>query len=482
MADGQFKVEKFNHKCSVGTSADIPINELDGKTPVSTGYLNSSTSMQFVNVFGASDNYMLRATAFLYMDAARTVSATITSDDGSKWILNGTVLGSTNYDAGQKSITFNFKKGENKIVGLFAEISGGDDFTLKPSIDFKTIGTLRTESISDLRIKLNEILNIKNTKITTQNLKYGVEIFGTSGRVRQGNSYNMTTTPNITNVSISSVSGATHGFTLGSDGYYTSQNKAVASSYAMCKLNFTTTQKVTLKINYINYAEGSYDYGVFSKLDTMLAVGVDDTDTSTVQLSLKGQQYPDVKVLTYEVPIGTHFICVKFRKDGSVDKDNDCLKFKPVIEQIQIINEEVNAKAYFTEAALLADTTQLLGTLGAVIDENQNASVVYQMLENNTWKRLIDLRNAPQVFSTIEEMNQHTDFAENTLAIVYGTSYVGTYKLDSGVWTEIGDTNEEVEIMNSLNAIEGVIDEYEGVGGTDEEINTVLDQIIGGNE
>ena len=47
---------------------------------------------------------------------------------------------------------------------------------------------------------------------------------------------------------------------------------------------------------------------------------------------------------------------------------------------------------------------------------------------------------APVTFSTIEEMNKHTDLAEDTFAIVYGTSYVGTYRLNNGAWTQIGVT------------------------------------------
>ena len=44
---------------------------------------------------------------------------------------------------------------------------------------------------------------------------------------------------------------------------------------------------------------------------------------------------------------------------------------------------------------------------------------------------------APVIFSTIEEMNKHTDLAEDTFAIVYGTSYIGTYRLNNGAWTQI---------------------------------------------
>lgn len=50
---------------------------------------------------------------------------------------------------------------------------------------------------------------------------------------------------------------------------------------------------------------------------------------------------------------------------------------------------------------------------------------------------------APVTFSTIEEMNEHTNLVEDTFAIVYGTSYIGTYRLNNGAWTQIGNSTEE---------------------------------------
>lgn len=182
MGKNQFKIEKFNHICSVGDSADIPVNELDGLSPIGTAYFDDSTYMNFVGVFGASDNYMLRASAHLYMESARTVTATIQSDDGSKWILNGTTLGSTNYHGGTKTITFNFVAGDNYITGLYSEISGGDVFLLCPEVQFSTIGRLSSEEfVSDLRKNLNAILTEKEEKIIPENIKSGVTIFDVTG-------------------------------------------------------------------------------------------------------------------------------------------------------------------------------------------------------------------------------------------------------------------------------------------------------------
>lgn len=48
-----------------------------------------------------------------------------------------------------------------------------------------------------------------------------------------------------------------------------------------------------------------------------------------------------------------------------------------------------------------------------------------------------------KLFKTKEEMNSSTGNAEGDLAVVYGTSYVGTYRLNNGAWTQIGNSTEE---------------------------------------
>ena len=87
-----------------------------------------------------------------------------------------------------------------------------------------------------------------------------------------------------------------------------------------------------------------------------------------------------------------------------------------------------------------------------------------------------------KTFATMEEMNNAAStLPEDTIGVVYGITYGGTYRLDNGSWTQIGDSTDEQKIMNVLNEIDSKGDQYEDVGGTDEEINAVLDNIIGGN-
>ena len=81
-------------------------------------------------------------------------------------------------------------------------------------------------------------------------------------------------------------------------------------------------------------------------------------------------------------------------------------------------------------------------------------------------------------FSTVVEMEAFTP-SEDTYAIVYGTTYIGTYRYDNNAWTQIGDSTEEQQIMDVLNQVTDTTDQYEGAGGTDVQINAVLDSILG---
>lgn len=85
-----------------------------------------------------------------------------------------------------------------------------------------------------------------------------------------------------------------------------------------------------------------------------------------------------------------------------------------------------------------------------------------------------------RTFATIEEMNAYTTAIEDDYAIVYGTTYVGTYRYDAGEWVQIGDSSDEQKIMDVLNQILLPVEQYEGNGGTDEEISAILDKVLNG--
>jgi hypothetical protein len=130
-------------------------------------------------------------------------------------------------------------------------------------------------------------------------------------------------------ITVEAVSGASYGFSLGSDGYYESGNKGIGNSAALCKVIIDNPGEYEIIFDCINYAEGSYDYGILSQVNKPLeTTNLDDgsSDTVTVKRNFKGSQSSSIQPVSYGVVNGT--IYVKFRKDGSVDTNNDSLKFK----------------------------------------------------------------------------------------------------------------------------------------------------------
>lgn len=156
---------------------------------------------------------------------------------------------------------------------------------------------------------------------------------------------------------------STYTFELNSNGYYESQCKAVNNGYAVCKVNIlngsadstastktlyikaintdllidTTSNSVSLgrepitaTFNCINYAESNYDYGILSTLDKTLSIS-NTADSSNVQKSFKGLQSASVVPVVYTIPLGEHFVYVKYRKDSSAHKNNDSLQFTVVL-------------------------------------------------------------------------------------------------------------------------------------------------------
>lgn len=144
---------------------------------------------------------------------------------------------------------------------------------------------------------------------------------------------------------VMTVDGASYGFSGGSgryvetetvqigtnpSAYYTSGNKGVRNSYAMCKIVFNAQTERIVTLNCINYAEANYDYGIISAVDTMLSLDNNDdgaTGSTNVIKNFKGESSADIAPIEITIPAGEHFVCVKFRKDNGTDSDNDTLKF-----------------------------------------------------------------------------------------------------------------------------------------------------------
>lgn len=135
--------------------------------------------------------------------------------------------------------------------------------------------------------------------------------------------------PSNTYTVTGTVSGASYGFALDSStGYYTSNNAGQANSAAVARLNLELESDCLVTISYINYAEATYDYGIFGNIDSALATTSASDSNAYLVCSASNQNTSSVQTVTYNVTAGTHFIDIKYRKDQATDSNNDNLQWK----------------------------------------------------------------------------------------------------------------------------------------------------------
>ena len=142
----------------------------------------------------------------------------------------------------------------------------------------------------------------------------------------------------IPDPTIATASGASYGFTLNSStGYYVSNNKGVSKTAAVCRVTFNLPVRCLITIQFINYAEATYDFGVFGNIDVPLSTnyypagssGATISETS-YKLACNTSTYnkSTAQTLTYEIESGEHFIDIKYSKDDASDSNNDTLQWK----------------------------------------------------------------------------------------------------------------------------------------------------------
>ena len=176
-------------------------------------------------------------------------------------------------------------------------------------------GTTRVEAGTD------HVITITPTDpLLTLALDNGVDISDKLvGSGPPSNTYTVTT----------QVSGASYGFPLNSaTGYYTSNNDARSNSAAVCRVNFDLETDCLVTIEYINYAEATYDYGIFGQPNQTL--GTTYTVDSNVYhaCSSSSDNKSTAQTLTYSLTAGTPYIDIKYRKDQATDSYNDNLQWK----------------------------------------------------------------------------------------------------------------------------------------------------------
>lgn len=142
----------------------------------------------------------------------------------------------------------------------------------------------------------------------------------------------------IPDPTVATLSGASYGFSLNSStGYYVSTNTGVSKSASVCRVSFNLPVRCLVTFQYINYAEATYDFGVFGNIDTALSTsyyaagsgGATITDSSyKLACNTSAYNVSTAQTLTYEVPSGQHYIDIKYSKDDASDSGNDTLQWK----------------------------------------------------------------------------------------------------------------------------------------------------------
>jgi hypothetical protein len=194
-------------------------------------------------------------------------------------------------------------------------------------------------------------ITVSNSTSTTVEAHPSEVVAGNDSEIRADSLTGLTITDNGTDVTsqftqktnqgyeISYENRGTYGFAL-SNGYYVSQNKGVSKTCAVCRVNLNLDDAATVTFQYINYAEASYDFGVFGNIDVPLTTNYYPAGSSGATISetsykkacnTAADNTSSVQTLTYSVSAGEHFIDVKYSKDDASDANNDTLQFKVTV-------------------------------------------------------------------------------------------------------------------------------------------------------
>lgn len=282
---------------------------------------------------GSSDSASVSSNLTTSYATNETTSDSLTNDINTYIQNNGEfpVISVKVTTTGTKSSSKNASNGYARITQVYAEFDYEETVfeppEEEPGVNYYSVTTSSINASTDPAngtVRVTEgsnqsILITPTDPLLTLATDNGVDITSQLIRHAVSNTYNITT----------QVSGASYGFPLNSDtNYYTSNNKAQANSAAVARINFELDTACVVTIQYINYAEATYDYGIFGKLD--VALGTTQAVDSNIQYacSTNNDNTNTARTITYNIPAGSHFIDIKYRKDSATDSNNDTLQWR----------------------------------------------------------------------------------------------------------------------------------------------------------
>ena len=216
------------------------------------------------------------------------------------------------------------------------------------------------EILVDYTVPIYHNVTVTNNTSATVTANPTSVLEGNSSTIISDTLSNITITDNNVNVTnqfilhsgtsgdYSTATRGTYGFALNGSGYYESQNKGIDKSCSVCRVSFNLPVSATVTIQYINYAEASYDFGVFGNVDVALTTnyypagsnGATISETSYKKAcNTSSDNSSSAQTLTYSnVSAGEHFIDIKFSKDDASASNNDTLQFKVTITYSQSVS------------------------------------------------------------------------------------------------------------------------------------------------
>lgn len=232
---------------------------------------------------------------------------------------------------GTKSSGKNANDGYIRITQIYMELDYEDAVFIPPaeqagvtyySITTSSVNATTTPESGTARVTQgsNYSINIYPTDpVLTAATDNGTNIRSQLAEHTYSHTYTVTNT----------ASGANYGFNLNnSTGYYTSTNAGQGNSAAVCRVNFTFDTAAAVTISYINYAQAQNDYGIFGNIDTALATTYTADTNAFYRCNTSNDNTSAVKTLTYNIPAGSHFVDIKYRKNNQTNQNNDNLQWK----------------------------------------------------------------------------------------------------------------------------------------------------------
>ena len=343
--------------------------------------------------------------------------------------------------------------------------------------------------MSELREKILQVKDQKDTYIIPENIRKDVTILGIMGTLEEGidtsdatatadnidqgktayvNGQKITGTSMKIDTSISSIiiepeyeSTGANPFILNSEtGYY----EISGPCNGLLEISFTNSITTDITLNYKGNKLTSDASYTDIELDGELVEGLGSTT-----------DYEDVVI--EDVTPGDHTITVKITSEYNTTN----LSIKML--SINIPGNPITVNTVLDGYSGYVNGQKVTGTYVPLDTSDATATSADIATGKTAYVNGVKVTGiGAMTFATVAEMNAITNVPEDTLAIVYGTDYVGTYRFDNGSWTEIGSKSVEQQSMDNLNALDGSTDQYEGLGGTEEQVNEVLDEIIEGSQ